>query len=139
MAADSGSMTVERPVRRSRRRSDRGASQPPPRHDDFLVIGIGASAGGLEALYKLFDALPRDPGMAFILILHLEPTHSSMIAELLTSHTAMVVSEAADGMPIEHDRVYVIPPGVYLAIREGVLRLSKPRERHGARMPFDFF
>ncbi|HEV2335480.1 MAG TPA: chemotaxis protein CheB, partial [Stellaceae bacterium] len=109
------------------------------RPDDFLVVGIGASAGGLEALYKLFDALPPDTGMAFILVVHLDPTHRSMMVGLLASHTAMPVAEAADGMRVERDRVYIIPPGVYLSLRDGALRLTSPRERHGARMPFDFF
>jgi two-component system CheB/CheR fusion protein len=116
-----------------------GAARHPSRPDDFPVVGIGASAGGLEALYKLFDALPADIGMAFVLIQHLDPTHGSMMAGLLTGHTAMKVLEAADGMPIERDHVYVIPPGFFLSIREGALCLTRPRERHGARMPFDFF
>jgi two-component system, chemotaxis family, CheB/CheR fusion protein len=103
------------------------------------VVGLGASAGGLEALYKLFDALPPDTGMAFVLIQHLDPTHSSMMVGLLAGHTAMTVLEAADGMTIEPDRVYVIPPGAYLSIHDRALRLTRPRERHGARMPFDFF
>ncbi|HEX6006456.1 MAG TPA: CheR family methyltransferase, partial [Burkholderiales bacterium] len=77
--------------------------------------------------------------MAFILIQHLDPTHQSMMAELLSGHTSMKVQNAADGMRIEHDCVYVIPPGVYLSIRDGALHLSHPQERHGARAPFDFF
>jgi two-component system, chemotaxis family, CheB/CheR fusion protein len=119
-------------------RPRRGALQHRSRRD-FPVVGIGASAGGLDALYKLFDALPPDTGMAFILIQHLDPTHSSMMVGLLAGHTAMPVLEATDGMPIERNHVYIIPPAVYLAIRDGVLRLTAPRERHGARMPFDFF
>ena len=123
------------------RLSDR-ASRPrevPSRPDDFPVVGLGASAGGLEALNKLFDALPPSTGMAFILIQHLDPTHKSMMASLLAGHTSMKVLEATEGMPIECDHVYVIPPGVYLSIRGGAFRLTQPRERHGARMPFDFF
>ena len=77
--------------------------------------------------------------MAFVLIQHLDPTHASMMVDLLAGHTTMKVQQAADGMPIERDHVYVIPPGNYLSIRDGALRLSQPRERHGARMPFDFF
>ena len=88
------------------------------------MVGIGASAGGLEALNKLFDALPPDTGMAFVLIQHLDPTHKSMMVGLLAGHTAMTVLEAADGMPVERDHVYVIPPGVYLSIRDGALRLT---------------
>jgi two-component system CheB/CheR fusion protein len=113
--------------------------EAPSRPDDFPVVGIGASAGGLEALFKLFDALPPDTGMAFVLIQHLDPAHSSMMVELLAGHTSMPVLEAADGMPVERDHVYVIPPSFYLSIHEGALRLTRPRERHGARMPFDFF
>jgi len=107
--------------------------------DDFPVVGIGASAGGLEAFTKLFTALAPDSGMAFILIQHLDPTHESMMAPLLSSHTSMKVLQATDGMEIERDHVYVIPPRVYLSIQNGSLHLSVPRERHGARMPLDFF
>src|SRR5712671_5712182 len=114
-------------------------SRERPRPSDFLVGGIGASAGGLKSLSQLFEALPADTGMTFIVIQHLDPTHKSMMADLLGGHTSMKVLEAADGMPIERDHVYVIPPGVYLSISEGALRLTNPRERHGARMPFDFF
>ena len=88
----------------------------PPAHNDFPVVGIGASAGGLEAFTKLFDALPADSGMAFILIQHLDPTHESMMVALLSSHTAMKVLQAVDGMTIERNHVYVIPPRVYLSI-----------------------
>ena len=93
---------------------------------DFQVVGIGASAGGLEAFKKLLDALPADSGMAFILIQHLDPTHESMMVDLLAGHTTMKVQQAADGMPLERDHVYVIPPGAYLSIRDGALRLSQP-------------
>lgn len=105
---------------------------------DFVVVGIGASAGGLEAFQKFFDALPPASGMAIILIQHLDPKHQSLMVELLAGHTSMTVQHATDGMPIERDCVYVIPPGVYLSVRDGALCLSKPRERHGARLPFDF-
>ena len=107
--------------------------------NNFPVVGLGASAGGLEAFTKLFNALPANSGMAFILIQHLDPTHESMMAALLSSHTSMKVLQATDGMKIERDHVYVIPPRVYLSIQNGLLHLSVPRERHGARMPLDFF
>src|SRR6202521_5938760 len=100
-------MTSKSRARSSGRgRPGRCAPQNPSRPDDFLVVGIGASAGGLEALYKLFDALPPDPGMAFVLITHLDPTHKSMMVGLLAGHTAMQVLEAADGMPIQRDRLH---------------------------------
>jgi two-component system CheB/CheR fusion protein len=106
---------------------------------DFPVVALGASAGGLDAFRKLFDAMPTNNGMTFILITHLDPTHASMMVELLATHTKMKVLQAADGMPVEREHVYVIPPATYLSIYEGVLHLSKPAERHGARLPFDFF
>ncbi|MDO8838892.1 MAG: chemotaxis protein CheB [Parvibaculum sp.] len=106
--------------------------------DDFPVVGIGASAGGLEACKKLVSALPADIGMAFILVQHLDPTHESMMVGLLAEHTKMRVQQATNGMPIERDHLYVIPPGTYLSVGDGVLHLSHPQARHGARLPFDF-
>src|SRR5476651_2171071 len=105
---------------------------------DFPIVAIGASAGGLDACRKLLDALPADNGMAFILVQHLDPSHESMMVDLLAGHTAMTVRQAADGMPIEREHLYVIPPGTYLSVTEGALHLSQPQARHGARLPFDF-
>lgn len=112
----------------------------PPRRgrDDFLIVGIGASAGGLDACRKLVESLPASSGMAFIFVQHLDPTHESMMVELLANHTSMTVRQAADGMPIERDHLYVIPPGTYLSVDRGALHLSEPQARHGARLPFDF-
>ena len=105
----------------------------------FPVVAIGASAGGLDACRKLLDALPAVTGMAFIIVQHLDPSHDSMMVDLLARHTSMPVLLATDGMAIERERVYVIPPGVYLSADDkGALRLSKPQARHGARLPFDF-
>ena len=105
----------------------------------FPIVAIGASAGGLDACRKLLDALPAVSGMAFIIVQHLDPSHESMMVDLLAGHTSMAVLLAANGMKIEAERVYVIPPGVYLSVDEkGGLRLSKPQVRQGARLPFDF-
>jgi two-component system, chemotaxis family, CheB/CheR fusion protein len=106
--------------------------------EDFLVVGLGASAGGLDACRKLVSALPAGNGMAFILVQHLDPTHESMMVELLAGQTPMIVREAADGMAVERDHIYVIPSGSYLSIANGALHLSRPQARHGARLPFDF-
>jgi two-component system CheB/CheR fusion protein len=76
--------------------------------------------------------------MAFILVQHLDPTHESMMVDLLTGYTSMQVRQATDGMPLEHDHLYVIPPGTYLSVVNGSLHLSQPQARHGARLPFDF-
>ena len=116
-----------------------GRASPKRASVDFPVVALGASAGGLDTFKKFLNALPPNCGMAFVLIQHLDPTHQSMMVELLTGHTPMRVLQAADGMQLERDHVYLIPPGAYLAIRDGILRLSKPLERRGARMPFDFF
>ena len=106
---------------------------------EFPIVAIGASAGGLDACRKLLDALPPTNGMAFIIVQHLDPSHDSMLVDLLAGHTSMPVLLATDGMAIERERVYVIPPGVYLSADDkGALRLSKPQARHGARLPFDF-
>ena len=91
---------------------------------DFVVVGIGASAGGLDACTKLVDALPVGIGMAFILVQHLDPTHESMMVKLLAGHTLMTVRQATDGMPVEREHLYVIPPGTYLSVRDGALHLS---------------
>ncbi len=104
----------------------------------FPIVGIGASAGGLDACARLLDALPNGMGMAFILVQHLDPAHESLMAELLAKHTTMTVTEAADGMRIAPDHLYIIPPGTYLATRKGALHISQPLARHGLRLPFDF-
>ena len=115
------------------------AARAPPRATrDFPVVGIGASAGGLDACRKLVGALPADNGMAFILVQHLDPTHESMMVDLLAGHTSMNVRQATDGMALEREHLYVIPPGAFLSVGNGSLHLSQPQARHGARLPFDF-
>jgi two-component system CheB/CheR fusion protein len=127
-----------RVVRPNSSRRTPAARSPPRSADDFAVVGIGASAGGLEACSKLMDGVPASNGMAFILVQHLDPTHESMMVDLLAGHTSMTVRQATDGMPLEPDHLYVIPPGTYLSISDGALRLSLPQAPHGARLPFDF-
>jgi two-component system, chemotaxis family, CheB/CheR fusion protein len=133
-------MTVRRAPQPGRARPQpNGRALAKPASVDFPVVALGASAGGLDAFKKLFDALPANTGMAFVLIQHLDPAHESLMVDLLAGHTPMKVLQATDRMLLARDRVYLIPPGVYLAIEGAALRLSKPMERHGARMPFDFF
>ena len=114
------------------------ARGPPVKEADFLTVAIGASAGGLDACRKLIDAMPADLGMAFILVQHLDPNHDSLLVGLLASHTTMAVSQAVDGEKLAPNHLYVIPPGVYLSVSDGLLHLSEPEERHGARLPFDY-
>ena len=104
----------------------------------LTVVAIGASAGGLEASTKLVRGLPDGNGMAFILVQHLDPTHRSMLVDLLAPHTAMPVIEALNGIMLEPDHLYVIPPGTYLSASGDALRLSKVPPGRGTRLPFDF-
>jgi two-component system, chemotaxis family, CheB/CheR fusion protein len=105
---------------------------------NFPVVAIGASAGGLEAFRTLLAALPASGSMAFVLVQHLDPTHPSMMVELLSAQTAMKLLEAREDMRLESDHVYVIPPGRYLAIRDGAIHLSRLGAHQSVRMSFDF-
>lgn len=105
----------------------------------FPVVGIGASAGGLDAFKKFFSAMPRDSGMAFVLVPHLDPSHRSLMVELMVRQTAMHVCEATDGMPIEPNCVYIIPPNKYLSVSAGHLRLTGPTDRLGLPTALDGF
>ncbi len=105
----------------------------------FPIVGLGASAGGLDAFKAFLTAMPSDTGLAFVLVQHLDPIHVSLMAGLLAGHTAMPVTQAAEGASIEPNRVYLIPPGVSLAVAGGKLHLSELTERHGARTAFDVF
>ena len=103
------------------------------------VVGLGASAGGLEAFEHFFAAMPVDSGMGFVLIQHLDPSRSSLLADILQRSTRMPVVEAMDGMRVEPNRVHVIPPNRDMVIDHGSLRLSPPAEPRGQRMPIDAF
>jgi two-component system, chemotaxis family, CheB/CheR fusion protein len=116
----------------------KAARGPPEERVDFLIVAIGASAGGLDACRKLMDAMPANTGMAFILVQHLDPNHDSMLVELLASHTKMTVSQVVDGDRLLPEHLHVIPPGAYLSVTRGTLHISRPEARHGARLPFDF-
>ena len=132
-------MPEREPLAAQQRPRDPPASVSETRPAAFGVVGVGASAGGLEACRRFLAAVPASPGMAFILVQHLDPTHESMMVELLSSATEMPVVQAQDGMRLRADHFYIIPPGTYLSVAHGKLSLSPPLERHGARMPFDFF
>jgi two-component system CheB/CheR fusion protein len=138
MPAMSDTRLRQRKATRPRSRRLQQGGGAPVGVGDFAVVGIGSSAGGLEAARNLLGALPADTGMAFVLVQHLDPTHESMMVDLLAGHTAMTVRQATDGMPIAPNHVYVIPPGTYLSVGDGALHLSQPQARHGARLPFDF-
>ena len=113
-----------------------GADAPEDRHEAPPVVGIGASAGGLEALQKLLSHVPAGTGLVFVVVQHLDPTHPSMLVELLAQHTAMRVAEAADGVRPEPDRVYIIAPSTLLTLEQGVMRVIP---EVAASAPIDVF
>ncbi|MGV8921857.1 MAG: chemotaxis protein CheB [Thermomonas sp.] len=115
--------------------ADSRSHASPPR----LIVGIGASAGGLEAFKTFFSHMPVDSEMAFVLVQHLAPEHTSLLGELVGRSTTMPVVDAADGMPVEPSHVYVIPPNATLTIVDGVLQLSKPAPPRSHRFPIDTF
>ena len=105
----------------------------------FPIVGIGASAGGLEAFEMLFRRVPADSGMAFVLVTHLDPDHASLLTEILQRITTMLVVEAQDQTAVEPNNVYVIPPNRIMEIFHGKLQLSVPNQPRGQRMPVDTF
>ncbi len=114
-------------------------ARPTRRTATFPIVGIGASAGGLDAFKKFFTALPADTGVAFVLIQHLDPTRSSLTADLVGTYTSMRVVQARDRMKVAANCVYVIPPNTYLSIQNRTLRVSVPTESRSLRMAIDFF
>jgi two-component system CheB/CheR fusion protein len=103
------------------------------------LVGIGGSAGSLQVLHKLLQAMPPDSGMAFVVVLHLSPEHDSSLSQLLQRSTSMQVSEAKDGEPVEVNRVYVIPPGKHLTLTDGHMRLTELERRAGRHVTVDLF
>jgi len=101
------------------------------------VVGVGASAGGLEALEKLLRSVPAHSGLAFVVVQHLDPTHKAMLSELLQRVTPMPVSEAEHGQRIESEHVYVIPPNKGITVAEGRVQLVAPSQPRGLRLPID--
>ena len=99
------------------------------RRPGFPVVGIGASAGGLDALTALLRAVPKDTGMAFVVVQHLDPTHVSLLTEILSRATPIPVHEVTDRLKVEPNQVYVIPPGRSMVIEDGQLQLSEERTR----------
>ena len=119
--------------------ADSEQAESPPRPAGPPVAGIGASAGGLDAFKKFLTAMPPDSGIAIVLVPHLDPAHESLMVELLARHTTMPVVEAENGMPVEANRVYIIPPNKYMTIHDGVLRLTGPIERRSSQTSIDLF
>ncbi|MEI7456249.1 MAG: chemotaxis protein CheB [Nitrosomonadales bacterium] len=114
-------------------------AQPVSTPASFNVVGLGASAGGLESFEVFFHHMPADSGMAFVIVSHLDPAHASILTEILQRATQMRVVEILDQTQVEPDTVYVIPPNRDLTIFHGVLQLSIPVQPHAQRLPIDAF
>jgi len=125
----------ERAAEPSPERAERRASA----ERRFPIVAVGASAGGLEAFNQLLRNLPARPGMGFVFVQHLDPTHGSMLRDLLARTSPMPVCEVEDGMAVEPNQVYVIRPNTDLCIEDGVLRVFPRAEVRGHHMPVDFF
>jgi two-component system CheB/CheR fusion protein len=110
-----------------------------PNDPRFHVVGVGASAGGLEAFIELLEALPVDTGMAFVFVQHLEPNYNSQLSEILSRSTQMPVVKAEEGMTVAPDHVYVIPPNVVMVIDGGLLHLAPRSESAKPYYPIDLF
>ena len=129
---------------RSRRRTHpaqtfRTAAPATPPGASFPIVGLGASAGGLEALEQFFRHVPAKSGMAFVIVQHLDPTRKGIMPELLQRATSMKVVQVRDRTSVKPDCVYVIPPNKDLSILHGLLHLLKPGSPRGVRLPIDFF
>ena len=111
----------------------------PRQRPDCPIVGIGCSAGGLEALEALLGHVPDGTGMAFVIVQHLDPEHVSTLPEILQRITPMPVIEVAEGMVVAPEHVYVIPPNKDLSLLGGVLHLLDPTAQRGLRLPIDFF
>ena len=106
---------------------------------DFLVVGLGASAGGVKALQEFFATMPSNSGMAFVAILHLSPEHESNLAQILQAQTEMKVTQVTETIKVEPNNVYVIPPNVQLEMVDGVIRPAEAKRPAGYRIAIDVF
>jgi len=107
--------------------------------DGFLIAAIGASAGGIEAVTELMQNLSVDTGMGFVVVQHLDPKHQSILTELLAKKTSMPVEEVTDGMRVQRNHVYVIPPNASMSVSDYVLRIGPREEGRGMYTPIDHF
>jgi two-component system CheB/CheR fusion protein len=127
----------ELPRKDARPAEEAASVELPP--SDFPIVGIGASAGGLEAFGAVLKSLPADTGMAFVIVQHLDPHHETLLVELLSRSTSMAVEQVREGTRVAPDRVYVIPPNTDMAIESGVLSLQSRTTSRGQHMPIDTF
>lgn len=105
----------------------------------FPIVGIGASAGGLEALQQFFSHTKADSGMAYVVVQHLDPHHVSLLTEILQRSTTIPVTEATDQMAVEPDHIYVAPPNRHILIFHRKLQLNLPSKSHDSHLPINVF
>lgn len=134
---DTQSLTLKKPV--SEFTSNNNNNNKAEIKPGFPIVGIGASAGGLEALENFFKAMPVDSSIGFVLVVHLDPTHISILPELLQKHTSMRVCQVTDGVQVKPNQVYVIPPNKNLTILHGQLHLMDLTKPRGVNLPIDSF
>ena len=108
-------------------------------HEPVAIVGIGASAGGIEAFSALLKNLPDNTGMAYIFVQHLQPQHESKLTEIFSKYTSMTVVQIKDKMPVKQNQVYIIPPDKYLIIKDKRLLLSQRKKTDGVYLPVDYF
>ncbi len=111
----------------------------PPTSKRFPIVGLGASAGGLDAFKNFFTHMPPDTDLAFVLVQHLDPTHESILVDLVQRYTRMPVQQVQEGMRVTPNNVYVIPPNYVMQLDNGVLHLTRPDKPRGQRAPIDTF
>ena len=129
------------PVNSGKKRDKSSPKDTPPGQESLLfpIAGIGASAGGLEALEQFLQHVPENSGIAFVIVQHLDPNHKGLMPELLQRTTGMEVFQVRDLMKVKPNCVYVIPPNKDMSILHGVLHLFEPTAPRGLRLPIDFF
>lgn len=142
MATKTSAKAVKKAVSKAagaRRRDAKHAGAPSAEPAIPPIVGIGASAGGLEAFTQLLSALPTDTGLAFVLVQHLEPTHKSVLTPLLARATKIPVAEVREGMHVEPNHVYVIPANADLSLLDGLLHIVGRKATAGRHLPIDYF
>src|SRR5208282_5791541 len=136
-----GDLMGAKPVRKASRQNapNRASEEPVPQENNTTIVAIGASAGGIEALSELMSNLSADTGMAFVLVQHLDPTHHSLLTELLARKTTMTVAEVTEGILVQPNRVYVIPPNAMMSIAKETLHLTPRDGAPNLHMSVDYF
>ncbi len=132
-------MTTKPALQQEETANAAGKGTPSPPRVSFPIVGIGASAGGLEALDQFLGHVPAGSGAAYVIVTHLDPTRKGIMPQLLQRATGMRVFQVKDRTRVQPDRVYVIPPNKDMSILQGVLHLFEPAAPRGLRLPIDFF